>query len=161
MNRALEMAARRHSLQRESFLPQLLQDRAVCKCMCRSALSRYMVRIILPNFWPRTGKLSELNASVGERTSNTTMRTAPTNEPALLPMGRTGTAGKSTSTHHVAKAKHPRMTFCFDAHAISEILPWRTYTVKLSSDLQYSLSLRYDNEEQSRNVVVYLELLRV
>lgn len=46
------------------------------------------------------------------------MRAAPSKEPAVRPMGRHGTAGKTANIHHTPKAMHPRTTFSVEAHAI-------------------------------------------
>jgi len=46
------------------------------------------------------------------------MRTAPSKDPAVRPMGRNGTAGKTASTHHTKNATHPSTTLSVAAHAI-------------------------------------------
>jgi hypothetical protein len=47
------------------------------------------------------------------------MSIAPKRDPAVLPMGRNGTAGKTASTKNTAKANVPRTTFTKGAIAIS------------------------------------------
>ena len=42
----------------------------------------------------------------------------PRRDPAVLPTGRKGTAGKTTNTQKIAKAIEPRTTFTEEAKAI-------------------------------------------
>ena len=47
-----------------------------------------------------------------------TISIAPNNDPAVLPMGRNGTAGKTASIQKIAKATDPSTSFGIDANAI-------------------------------------------
>jgi hypothetical protein len=51
-------------------------------------------------------------------TLNITISIAPKREPAVLPIGRNGTAGKTANTQNIAKAIEPKTTFGVGAKAI-------------------------------------------
>jgi hypothetical protein len=62
-----------------------------------------------------------------------TIRIAPRMEPAVLPMGKKGTAGKTAKIQKIAKATEPKTTFLNEPRAISV-----TYKIMLVCELPLS-----------------------
>lgn len=54
----------------------------------------------------------------GVRTLKVTMSVAPRSEPAVRPMGRNGTAGKTARTQNTAKLKEPRTSLLVQVNAM-------------------------------------------
>jgi hypothetical protein len=72
-------------------------------------------------------------ACSGVMTLKITISIAPRMEPAVLPMGKKGTAGKTAKIQKTAKASEPKTTFLIGPRAISV-----TYKIKLVCELPLS-----------------------
>jgi len=110
VKKALEIAEITQILQSKSFGPLLFHESNFPKYLNRSALSRKTVTTIVPKRRPRIGISIAAKASSGVRTWNMTISIAPSRDPAVLPIGRKGTHGKTARTQKIAKATEPRTT---------------------------------------------------
>jgi hypothetical protein len=92
-----------------------------------------MLATMIPKRSPGTERsMAEYNCS-GMMTLKITISIAPRMEPAVLPTGRKGTAGKTAKIQKIAKATEPKTTFSIGARAISI-----TYKIKLVCELPLS-----------------------
>jgi hypothetical protein len=89
-----------------------------------------MLTTMVPKRRPSTGRLMASYACLGVMTLKITIRVAPRMEPAVLPMGKKGTAGKTAKIQKIAKATEPKTTFLNGPRSISV-----TYNIKLVCEL--------------------------
>lgn len=78
-----------------------------------------MLTTMVPKSRPRTERSMAEYACCGVMTWKRTMSIAPSMAPAVLPIGRRGTAGKTAKTQKTTNAIEPSTTFSTEARAIS------------------------------------------